>query len=88
MHDTAYDEAARGTASNMQRHSLFHTQMFYQPPLGEEVCGKLYRAAETCADHGWPYTSVQTLDALGAVYLSHTVDGVFVFMLCADGQEG
>ncbi len=58
VHNAANDEATRGTTSNMQRHALFHTQVFYQPSLCEEIRGELYRAAETCAYHGWSYASV------------------------------
>lgn len=85
MHDAAHDEAAGGATRNVQRHALLHTKMLDQTPLYEKIRGKLDRAAESRADHGWAHTSVEAFYAFSPIYLPHAVKSVAVMVLCAYG---
>lgn len=71
----------------MQRRAFFHAGVAHQPSLGEEVCGKLHRGAETSSDHGGANAAVKTPDSLAAVNLGHAVQGVLVRVLGANGEK-
>jgi len=87
VHETAHNKAGCRTTGEMKSRSLFDSQMAVEATLGEEVCGELDRAAETCADHSRSYTSIYTLHTFAAVNLAETIDRVFIVVLCTDGKE-
>ena len=68
----------------MQSRTLLHSKVFYEVPLGEEICGKLNTRSETSTDHGWDNATVKTLDTLSAIDLREAIGRAFVLMLCAD----
>lgn len=88
MHEAADDEATDGTAGQVQSGTLLHAGVAHETPLGEEVGGQLDRGAETGADHGGTDAAVETAQALAAVDLRQTVDGVAVLVLGTDGERG
>lgn len=88
VHNTANDEATRGTTRHMQRHTLLHAEMLDEPPLCEKVRGQLDRAAEPRSYHCGSHAPIQSLYALGRVDLTHAVERVAVVVLGADGEEG
>lgn len=84
MHNAADHEPRCSTASKMQSRALFHSQVLFQPPFRKEIRGKLYGAAETSSDHSGANTAIKTLDTLVAIYLSHSIVCILIFVLCAD----
>lgn len=52
VHDAANNEAADAAAGKMQSRALLHSDMLDQLPLGQEICGQLYRGAEASSNHG------------------------------------
>ena len=87
MHDAADHESATGATRQMQRRSLMHVQMFYQPPLGKEVRRQLNAAAEPRPHNRSSHASVETADTLGAIDFPEAVQRVLVTMLSTDGEE-
>ena len=87
MHEAAHNKAGCCTTGEMKSRPLFNSQMTVKATLGKEVCGELDRAAETCANHSSPYTSIYTLHAFAAVNLAEAIDGIFIVVLCTDGKE-
>src|SRR5436190_1148488 len=81
MHGDANYEAADGTARQMQRRPFFHPQVFYQPPLGEEVRRQLDRAPKARSDHGSSNTAVQPGHALAPVYPTQAIPRIAVIVL-------
>jgi hypothetical protein len=63
VHHAAHHETGASRRKQMERGTLLHIEMAYQPPLREEVCRKLHTGTEACSDHCRNNTSVKTLDA-------------------------
>ena len=81
VHNATNDETTSSAACEMERWSVFHSQMLYKPPFREEVGRKLNRASKPCPHHRSSYASVKPVDTLCLVYLPHAIHRILVCML-------
>lgn len=87
MHETA-DNKARGRATGqMEGRAFFHSQVFRQITLREEICRELNGAAEASAHHGRSDASVESAHPFCAVDLSQSIICIPVPVLRADREE-
>ena len=88
MHNAAYDESTTGATCQVQRRSLMHAQMLYQPPLREEIRRQLNTASKSRPHNRRSHPSVETTDTLGAMDFPKAVQRILVTVLGANGEEG
>ena len=87
MHNTADHKPTTRATCQMQRSSLLHVQVFYQPPLRKVVHRQLYTASKTCPDNSRFDPSIETLETLSAMDFSKAIHRILIPVLSAHGQE-